>query len=251
VIAENGHRTLVKRPIGPKDCSQAAIGRNTVASDLWNANVPIRRESQVTQIFLSYRTDDEPFAAAFFDQELTREFGDDAVFFASRSIPLGADWEKTMFDAVFASDAMLVVIGPRWMTATDEDGQRRLDNPKDFVRREVELGLQLRKQIIPVHLERRHRLEDDPLPESLRALADKQSTVVQFRNSKPDLARLVTQLRRQIPSLAVAAPNEPRPGVGAPGAGNGTRNTFVGQAGNVIQGNPIGGIFLGGTPSGT
>lgn len=214
----------------------------------------------MTQVFLSYRADDQPFAAAFFDHELTREFGEEAVFFASRSIPLGARWEETMFHAVSISDAVLVVIGPRWLTAVGEDGRRRLDDPKDFVRREVELGLALDKQVIPVHLERRHRLDADTLPESLRALADKQGTVVQFRNSRPDLARLVTQLRRQIPSLAPKAPAELRPAAAGTSIvdnsidnriDNSTHNTILGNvSGTVVQGRQIGGIFFGGPPSG-
>jgi hypothetical protein len=203
----------------------------------------------VTQVFLSYRVDDEPFAAAFFDHELTREFGDDAVFFASRSILLGADWEKAMFDAVSASDAVLVVIGPRWLMVTDPNGHRRLDDPLDFVRREVELGLRLGKQVIPVHLERRHRIDRAMLPETMRTLVDKQSAVVQFRNSKPDLARLVTRLRQQIPGLGTAPVDRSRPAPGPPG--NSYTTTIHGNVnGYVNQGKQIGGIFFGGTTSG-
>jgi hypothetical protein len=202
----------------------------------------------VIQVFLSYRTDDEPFAAAFFDDTLSREFGPGAVFFASRSIDLGTAWEKAIFEAVSDSDAVLVIIGPRWLTARGKDGLRRLDDPQDFVRREVELGLELHKQVIPVHLERRHRLDHETLPRSLWALADKQSTVVAFRNSRPDLAKLVTQLRRQIPSLGTAAQDEHHP---APGPMT-VHNTVGPVTGNVIQsGQHIGGIFLGGQKSGS
>lgn len=199
----------------------------------------------MTQVFLSYRTDDQPFAAAFLDHELAREFGDDAVFFASRSISLGAEWEKAMFDAVSASDAMLVIIGPRWLTATDEDGLRRLDQPDDFVRREVESGLRLGKQVIPVYLERRHRMAPGTLPDSMKALADRQGTVVEFRSSKPDMARLVTQLRRQIPALRPTPATEPRPAVSAPSMDFSTHNTINGDVnGNLVQGRTIGGIFI-------
>jgi hypothetical protein len=178
------------------------------------------------------------------------------VFFASRSIDLGANWETAMFAAVSASDAVLVVIGPHWLTATGEDGRRRLDDPRDFVRREIELGLQLKKQVIPVHLERRRDLDPDALPESLRELADKQSTVVAFRNSKPDLDRLATRLRRQIPALGRAQAESPGPALGTPGTtsiDNSTRNTVLGTVnGNVFQGRKhIGGIFFDERPAGT
>jgi hypothetical protein len=212
----------------------------------------------VTQVFLSYRTSDEPFAAAFLDHELTRQFGPDAVFFASRSIDLGVSWETAMFAAVSASDAVLVVIGPRWLTAAGADGRRRLDDPRDFVRREIELGLRMKKQVIPVHLERRHSLDRDALPESLRELADKQSTVVAFRNSKPDLERLVTRLRRQIPALGrgpATGPGAalPDPDPGPASVDNSTQNRVYGPVnGNVYQGRThIGGVFFGERPSGT
>ncbi len=204
----------------------------------------------MTQVFLSYRTDDAPFAAAFFDHQLAREFGQDAVFFASRSIALGADWEPAMFAAVSASEAVLVIIGPRWLTATDKNGNLRLQDPQDFVRREVELGLRLRKQVIPVHLERRHPLDRAALPGTLAELAEKQSTIVEFRNSEPDLARLVTKLRRQIPSLRPAPESPQRP---ATTVDNSTHNRIVGQVnGNVVQGRQqIGGFFFERPPAGT
>ena len=206
----------------------------------------------MTQVFLSYRTADQPFAATFLDQELSRAFGEDAVFFASRSIPLGADWEKTMFDAVAASEAVLVIIGPHWLTVTDSTGRRRLDDPADFVRREVAYGLELGRQVIPLHLERRHRLEPDTLPAPLRALAGKQGAVVQFRNTKPDLARLVTQLRRQVPALAAArATVAPGPASNAATVDNSTHTSIGRVNGNVVQnGRQIGGIFIGGTSIG-
>jgi hypothetical protein len=41
-------------------------------------------------------------------------------------------------EKVSACDAMLALIGPHWLTVDDEAGRRRLENPEDFVRIEVE-----------------------------------------------------------------------------------------------------------------
>lgn len=207
----------------------------------------------MTQIFISYRTEDEPFAAALFDHELSCELGPEAVFFASRSIELGTDWEKAMFAAVSGSKAVLVIIGSRWLTATDRNGNRRLDDPMDYVRREVELGLRLDKHVIPVHLERRHPIDRTGLPSSLGDLADKQSAVVGYRNSKPDIVRLVGVLRRQIPSLGPKREDARPLGVAAGGrVDNSKQTTNVGQVnGPFVQGRyQIGGIVFGGEHSG-
>jgi hypothetical protein len=34
-------------------------------------------------------------------------------------------------------DALIAVIGKRWLISSDEEGKRRLDNPEDFVRIEI------------------------------------------------------------------------------------------------------------------
>jgi hypothetical protein len=36
---------------------------------------------------------------------------------------------------------LLVLIGTKWLSATDGGGRRRLEDPKDFVRQEIEEGL--------------------------------------------------------------------------------------------------------------
>jgi hypothetical protein len=35
-----------------------------------------------------------------------------------------------------SANLLLALIGPQWLTITDENGQRRLDNPEDYVRLE-------------------------------------------------------------------------------------------------------------------
>jgi hypothetical protein len=45
---------------------------------------------------------------------------------------------------------VLVVIGPAWLAGADDQSQRRIDLPNDFVRIEIETALQQRVPIIPV-----------------------------------------------------------------------------------------------------
>jgi hypothetical protein len=45
---------------------------------------------------------------------------------------------------------MVVVIGPQWLNATDAEGNRRLDQPDDWVRREIETALRREILILPL-----------------------------------------------------------------------------------------------------
>jgi hypothetical protein len=153
----------------------------------------------VPQVFLNYRSADEPFGVTMLDRELSRRFGSAAVFLASKSIPLGAEWEKEMFRAVERSLALLVVMGRNWLTAS-KNGRRCIDDPDDFVRREILTALDHGKKVIPV------RLDIDPipageLPEELRPMVAKQGIRVRFRSAALDMDHLVMKLRQEIPEL--------------------------------------------------
>ncbi|KFU78399.1 TIR domain-containing protein [Amycolatopsis lurida] len=153
------------------------------------------------KIFLNYRTADDRFGVALLDRELSRTFGPETVFFASKSIELGAEWEKSMFDAVAESEAVLVVMGRHWLDAVDETGLRRIDDPRDFVRREILLAFELGKRVIPVRLDVPERVRADELPESLRPLSKLQDIAIGFRSASPDIDRLAARLRELVPGL--------------------------------------------------
>ena len=159
----------------------------------------------MTQIFLNYRSDDEPYGVRLLDRELSARFGDDVVFLASKSIELGDDWERRMFDAIDESAAVLVVIGRNWLDAKDKSGLRWWADPDDFVPREIRVPLDRGKKVVPVRLDV-PRLRADQLPAELRDLAGRQDIVIGFRKAKVDIDELATKLRRQIPSLREAAP---------------------------------------------
>lgn len=162
----------------------------------------------MTQVFLNYRRADEPFGVAMLDRELSARFGSEAVFFASKSIQLGSRWENEMFAAVEQSAALLAIMGRRWLDDVDDSGRRRIDDEKDFVRREILLALELDKPVIPVRLGT-PRLSSSDLPPELRELPDRQDIELQFRSAGPDIDRLETKLRRLVPGLATAEPAEP------------------------------------------
>ncbi|SFI90418.1 toll/interleukin-1 receptor domain-containing protein [Amycolatopsis sacchari] len=164
----------------------------------------------MTQVFLNYRAADDPFGVTMLDQVLSARFGPDAVFLASKSIPPGADWEREMFQAVADSAALLVIMGHNWLDARNERGQRRLDDPEDFVRREIITAEELGKRVIPVRLGV-PRLAAGAYPPELRVLAGKQDIEIRFRSARIDVEHLVAKLREHIPALRRAAPGEKSP----------------------------------------
>ena len=54
------------------------------------------------------------------------------------SIPAGVDFEQHIREEIKICDVVLVLIGDDWLSATDDGGNRRIDDPDDFVRLEIE-----------------------------------------------------------------------------------------------------------------
>ena len=81
------------------------------------------------------------YSAGWLFDRLAEHFGDGQIFKDIDSIELGDDFVEMIHRAVGSCDVLLALIGDRWLTTTDEDGARRLDDPNDFVRVEIEAAL--------------------------------------------------------------------------------------------------------------
>jgi TIR domain len=86
------------------------------------------------KIFISYRRDDSAGHAGRVTDRLEREFGRDLLFMDVDAIPLGRNFVTVLHEEVAKCGALLAVIGSDWLDVRDDDGNRRLDNPNDFVR---------------------------------------------------------------------------------------------------------------------
>ena len=105
-------------------------------------------EAPGSRVFISYRREDSGYPAGWLFDQLAASLGADRVFKDVDSIEPGEDFAEVISDAV-SSCAVLAVIGDRWLAAADEDG-RRLDDPGDFVRLEIEAALTRGVRVIPV-----------------------------------------------------------------------------------------------------
>jgi hypothetical protein len=126
------------------------------------------------KIFISYRRGDDPgFALALFGR-LEQSFPTERLFMdVEGGIKAGDDFVRVLEEQVSACDVLLALIGPKWLTAMDEMGRRRLDNPQDFVRIEIESALRLGKRVIPVLVHKAEMPRADALPEPLKPLAQR------------------------------------------------------------------------------
>src|SRR5262249_61213471 len=83
---------------------------------------------------INYRGEDSNSYGALLYVELSRRFGPELVFLDSASIPAGADFEEELLSQVRNSAVVLAVIGTRWLTTTGPGGERRIDDPADWIR---------------------------------------------------------------------------------------------------------------------
>jgi hypothetical protein len=140
---------------------------------------------------LSYRRDDARHVADRIYQRLAAEFGSHSVFKDVDSVPLGSDFRRVIEDAVMQCGVLLAVIGERWLSVADAQGQRRLDDPNDFVRLEIEHALSRDIPVIPVIVDKASVPRPEELPSSLEPIAYRQSAVVR---PDPDFERDMDRL---------------------------------------------------------
>lgn len=147
------------------------------------------------RIFISYRRSDSADVTGRIYDRLVNHFGEGNVFQDVEDIPLGMDFADYVQDVVGKCDAFLAIIGDEWISAADRGGGRRLDNPADNVRIEVESALQRKIPLIPVLVGGAEMPGPDALPESLRKLSTRNAIRVRPNpDFRPDMTRLIEGL---------------------------------------------------------
>lgn len=178
---------------------------STDRADMSERRMPVAlRPPPARNIFISYRRDDSGFAAYAVYKALAARFGPERVFFDLTSIPIGTDFKDRIRAQIDASAVMLVVIGDQWLDIRHKAGrrenERRIDDPDDHVRFEVETAIRTEKRVIPVLVGMQGMASADRFPPSLRSLAGLNAAILRFG---PDLAmrsdRLVAEIGSALP----------------------------------------------------
>jgi TIR domain len=151
-------------------------------------------------MFMSYRRSDSATVSGHIYDHLVRIFGKGAVFKDVYAIPAGVNFAQYIDTHVRKCSVLLAIIGRDWLTATDPNGAKRLDDPEDFVRLEIESALKRRKPIIPLLVGGATMPPAHLLPPTLRNLTLQNAVQIRsqpdFENDMARLSLALTQWSR-------------------------------------------------------
>jgi hypothetical protein len=156
------------------------------------------------RIFISYRRDETAYPAGWLYDRLAQHFGAGQIFKDVDSIELGDDFVQVITRAVGSCDVLLALIGERWLTITDAQGQRRLNDPDDFVRLEIEAALTRDVRIIPILIDGARMPNADELPVGLASLARRQALELSPSRFEYDTSRLLKILDMTLAEVRTA-----------------------------------------------
>jgi TIR domain len=152
------------------------------------------------KIFINYRRDDSASHALAVAQYFETEFGKSNIFIDFERLREGLKYKLRQ------CKVMLAIIGPNWVDARDEKtGNRRIDDPEDWVRVEIERALARKIPVIPVLVAGATLPSKSELPQSLQPLLDHHSVTVTTRHGMAGLARDVADLTVRRPWSRIAA----------------------------------------------
>ena len=158
------------------------------------------------KIFISYRRADSKYVVDRIRDRLIAAYGEDAVFRDIESIPIGLNFSDVLDEATSTCNVMLVVIGSQWASITDAQGNKRLFDPNDFTRIEVETGLAHKEiLVIPVLVMNAAMPGPKDIPESLGDLLFRNA--ISVRNDpdfNPDVQRLLQGINRFVGTAPIS-----------------------------------------------
>jgi tRNA1(Val) A37 N6-methylase TrmN6 len=146
------------------------------------------------RIFISYRRDDSAWPTGRLYDYLTRL--DDPIFIDRAAISPGELFTQAIETAIDSCDVLLAMIGSKWLDITDKQGERRLAQDNDLVRREVASALAKGKLVIPVLIDGTLMPSTRELPNDLKELAFRNVvtlTTKYFEHEAELIAQSITQ----------------------------------------------------------
>lgn len=164
------------------------------------------------KIFISYRRSGSPKDANLVFHHLSSVFGAEQVFMDVNGIRPGDDFVEVLEQQLSDCTVLLALIGPDWLHARNEHGDRKLDDEDDFVRVEIRTALQRKMRVVPLLLDGTPMPRRVDLPEDLHPMVRKQGLVVDATNLhlfRSAMAQLEEVLREALNPTVIAMPTAP------------------------------------------
>lgn len=161
------------------------------------------------RIFINYRRDDSRADSGRLYDRLSAHFPG-KVFRDVGSLEPGVEWHDAIAHIIGQSDACIVVIGRDWLSITNANGERRLDDPRDTVRQEIVAALERKMRVFPVLVGGAKMPAEEDLPPDLRSLCRRNALEITEQDWDEDLRKLVSALETALRS------STERPGVAKP-----------------------------------
>ena len=146
-----------------------------------------RLYTRPSRVFISYRWKDASGVAEHLYYALRKRWGARYIRMDHHDISPGTEFNQAALEQIAKSDALLVVIGPRWLPD-------RLASPADFVRQEIEKALEKKVRVIPVLVDGASLPDADALPPSLRPLLERRAFELSNQRLAYDVGVLASHL---------------------------------------------------------
>jgi len=154
------------------------------------------------RIFLSYRRDDVPDAVDRIADRLRERFGTQSVFVDIVSIDAGKKWRDVLTSALDKCDALLIVIGSRWLRKAKGSKEFALNNPDDLVRKEITTALSRDISIIPILWGDAKFPSKEALPPEVRGMTEYQAFSIRRERFESDMHLLLERVEAQVRMFA-------------------------------------------------
>jgi len=165
----------------------------------------------VKKAFISYRRQDTEGYAHSLHDRLRINFNSQQIFMDVDDIKPGDDFVEILKNNLKDCAVLIVLIGDRWVDIKNSRGERRLDNPDDFVRIEVATALGRGIPVIPVLVKGASMPTKDELPENLKDLSQRQAILLTGASYDHGIEQLVSSIERYFGSQrrSVVPPSTP------------------------------------------
>jgi len=150
----------------------------------------------IPSVFICYRREEGSFPAFVLRSALTERWGTHSVFI-DREIRPGDEFPDELERQIAQSDFVVAVIGPHWLTP-------RLNDPADWVRRELRMADSRRKRVVPILVDGARMPRADELPSDISFVASRMAHELTHASWQSDVDRLAGDLEESMPPLPSA-----------------------------------------------